>query len=88
MPLCPSCIRPHTEYHDKNGFKTNYTNISDCLAEVQTLAINSLAVLEQDKKRNEEVMIRIHGVADLVKEKVAVAKNMLYAKLETAFEDL
>lgn len=36
MPLCPSCIGSHNEYHFDKGIKANYINIFDSLAEVQT----------------------------------------------------
>lgn len=52
MPLCPSCIGSHTEYHDKKGFKANYMNVFEALAEAQTLIYDCLINLEQDKKRN------------------------------------
>lgn len=66
MPLCPSCIGSHNDYHDKSGFRANYLNIYDSLAEVQTLIYESLINLEQDKKRNDEVIYQIHNLTSVV----------------------
>ena len=52
MPLCPSCIGDHNEYHLDKGIRANYINIFDSLDEVQTLMYGSLVNLEDDKKRN------------------------------------
>ena len=32
MPLCPSCIREHSQYHADLGTKPQYFNIQEVLA--------------------------------------------------------
>ena len=52
MPLCPSCIGSHNEYHLDKDIRANYLNIFDSLAEAQTAMYGVLVNLEDDKKRN------------------------------------
>jgi hypothetical protein len=52
MPLCPSCISPHSDYHDKNGFRASYSNINEILLETHDRIYDSISHLEQLQKRN------------------------------------
>jgi hypothetical protein len=52
MPLCPTCIREHSQYHLEASIKPQYFNIQETIEEVHSLLYNSILNLEQDKKRN------------------------------------
>jgi predicted amidophosphoribosyltransferase len=52
MPLCPTCIREHSQYHAEASIKPQYYNINETLDDVEAAMKASLAQLEHDKKRN------------------------------------
>lgn len=52
MPLCPTCIREHSQYHLETSTKPQYYNIQEILEEVQSSLYNDVMSLEQDRKRN------------------------------------
>lgn len=52
MPLCPSCIGDHSNYHMELNSKPNYLNIQEVLSETQGLVLAAIANLEKDRSRN------------------------------------
>lgn len=55
MPLCPSCIRDHSIYHEENQTKPAYFNIYEILSNVQSDLFATIYALEQNKNRNVRV---------------------------------
>lgn len=89
MPLCPSCIGEHSMYHEQSGSKPQYHNIYETLTETQTMLYNSIYALEVDKKRivmiylsKNELVSRINSVNDLVINRLAHAKNIVFSIVE------
>ncbi len=52
MPLCPSCIRDHSLYHEESQTKPVYFNIYEILSSVQNDLYTTIYSLEQNKTRN------------------------------------
>lgn len=48
MPLCPTCIRQHTQYHQDIKTKPAYFSIYEIISEVKQLAYAAINNLEQD----------------------------------------
>jgi hypothetical protein len=42
MPLCPTCIRDHAQYHLESSLKPQYFNINETVAEVYNLLVSSI----------------------------------------------
>lgn len=51
MPLCPTCIREHTFYHQELHTKPQYYNIHQTVLEVRDSLSSSITKLGQIKKR-------------------------------------
>lgn len=51
MPLCPTCIREHTHYHQDLKTKPLYFSIQETVNEVRELVYAAITQLEQDNAR-------------------------------------
>jgi hypothetical protein len=51
MPLCPTCIREHTQYHQDLKTKPVYFSIHETVAEVREQVYAAIALLEQDNAK-------------------------------------
>ena len=72
MPLCPVCIREHSQYHNEAAIKPQYFSISEILDEVQNSLKVCIGNLEQDRLRN-VVMLRNRAKSS---EKLVVWKEL------------
>ena len=95
MPLCPTCIRQHSQYHAQSSTKPQYFNIYEVLQHVDDSLKTSIENLEQDKQRNVtivlkkgEIMKKIKNVEKSLKEKLSTVKQYILQLLEHSFEEL
>lgn len=51
MPLCPTCIREHTQYHQDLKTKPLYFSIYETVGEVRELVYAAITQLEQDNTK-------------------------------------
>jgi hypothetical protein len=51
MPLCPTCIREHTHYHQDLKTKPLYFSIQETVTEVREMVYAAITQLEQDNAK-------------------------------------
>lgn len=51
MPLCPSCIGAHNEFHKENGSKSTYNSIDNVLNHTSNSISNLIKSFENEQKR-------------------------------------
>ena len=57
MPLCPTCIREHTQYHQDIKTKPIYFSIQEVTTEVRELIFAAIKQLEQDNLKRVDLKL-------------------------------
>ncbi len=85
MPLCPTCIREHTQYHQDIKTKPSYFSIYEIIAEVKELAYAAITHLEQDNLKRvlfiimqAEIVQRIDNWNAIIAQTIAKTKEMVF----------
>ncbi len=95
MPLCPTCIREHTQYHQDIKTKPIYFSIQEVTTEVKELIFAAIKQLEQDNLkrvrfefRQADLSKRIDSWNNYITQSMGKAKQLVLGWVQEEFKEI